>query len=106
MSEYKVYGISGTWLSVHLFGLGKDNIFGFPYCQNDRIWRKMLAITPDRYQKAIEQQFDECNNAFMKPKRPVFLNDMLEHLHKKSDFSQAEWNKSTASKMLGQNPLK
>ena len=50
----------------------------------------MLAITPDRYQKAIEYQFDECHNSFMKPKRAVNLTDMLETLHKKSDFAQAE----------------
>ena len=77
MSEYKTFGITG-----------KDNIFGFPYCENDRLWRKMLAITPDRYQKAIEHQFDECNNAFVKPKPPVRL-ELLNHLHKKSDFSSA-----------------
>ena len=45
----------------------------------------MLAVTPDRYNKAIEQQFDECNNAFVKPKPPVYL-DLLNNLHKKSDF--------------------
>lgn len=47
----------------------------------------MLAITPDRYQKAVENQFDECHNAFLKPKRPVFLNDLLNNLHKKADFA-------------------
>lgn len=50
----------------------------------------MLAITPDRYNKAIDHQFDECNNAFVKPKRPVYL-DLLENLHKKSDYQQ-EWS--------------
>ena len=69
---------------------GANNIFGYSYCENDRLWRKMLAITPDRYQKAIEYQFDECHNSFMKPKRAVNLTDMLDTLHKKSDFAQAE----------------
>ena len=71
-------------LFLNMFA-GPNNIFGFPYCENDRLWRKMLAITPDRYNKAVEQQFDECNNAFVKPKKPVFL-DLLGNLHKKSDF--------------------
>jgi hypothetical protein len=45
----------------------------------------MLAITPERYQKTNEMPFDECWNAFMKPKKPVYL-DLLNNLHKKSDF--------------------
>lgn len=79
MSEYKVYGITG-----------EANIFGFPYCENDRLWRRMLAITPDRYQRAYEHQFDECHNAFMKPKAPVNITGLLDNLHKKSDFAQTE----------------
>ena len=62
-------------------------MFDFPYCENDRLWRKMLAITPDRYQRALEHQFDECNNAFIKPKAPAFI-DLLAHLHKKADYEQ------------------
>lgn len=46
----------------------------------------MLAITPERYEKALEHPFDECRNAFIKPKRPVYLGDMLNSLHKRSDF--------------------
>lgn len=68
--------------------IGPANIFGYSYCENDRLWRKMLAITPDRYQKALEYQFDECYNAFMKPKRPVYMaSDLLANgLLKKADF--------------------
>jgi hypothetical protein len=33
--------------------------------------------------------FDECDNAFMKPKQPVYL-DLLENLHKLSDFEAQE----------------
>ena len=87
MSEYKTFGISGILYLAYL--LGSSNIFGFPYCENDRLWRRMLAITPDRYQKAVEHQFDECNNAFVKPKPAVYL-DLLSHLQKKSDFEQTE----------------
>jgi hypothetical protein len=55
------------------------------------MWRQMMAIAPDRYQKAIDPQFDECHNAFMKPKRPVYLNDILTSgLHKRADFEAAE----------------
>jgi hypothetical protein len=46
----------------------------------------MLAVTPDRYQKAVEYQFDECNNAFIKPRKPGNVTGILEHLHKKADF--------------------
>lgn len=35
-------------------------------------------------------QFDECNNAFMKPKPPVYCG-ILNSLHKKSDY---EWMKT------------
>ena len=65
--------------------IGKDSVFNYPYCENDRVWRKMLALTPERYHKYEEQPFDECLNAFVKPKRPLY-NDMLSHLHKKSDY--------------------
>ena len=83
MSEYKFHGITGMYHQqynpIHNANpffrfIGPSNIFGFPYCENDRLWRKMLAITPDRYMKAVEQQFDECHNAFVKPKRPVYLD--------------------------------
>ena len=77
-----------TYFIIALY-LGNTNIFGFPYCENDRLWRKMLAITPDRYNKAVEQQFDECHNAFIKPKPPVNITEMLTlGLHKRSDFEQ------------------
>lgn len=47
-----------------------------------------MAIAPDRYQKALEHQFDECHNAYTKPKAPVSLSPLLnEGLHKRSDFA-------------------
>jgi hypothetical protein len=47
----------------------------------------MLGLTPERYQKSDSYAFDECHNAFMKPKKPVYL-DLLGNLHKKSDYAQ------------------
>jgi hypothetical protein len=74
MSEYSFHGISG-----------KVNIFAFPHCETDRFWRKSLALTPERYVKADTYHFDECDNAFTKPKAPIRIN-LLDHLHKRSDF--------------------
>ena len=45
----------------------------------------MLAITPERYQRHENLQFDDCHNAYFKPYAPVHL-DLLSNLHKKSDF--------------------
>lgn len=75
----------------HYLVLGPSNIFGFPYCENERLWRKLLTLTPERYQKTTDYQFDECNNAFIKPKRPVFLQDLLtQGLHKKASAAPTE----------------
>jgi hypothetical protein len=74
MEEYKFYGISG-----------KVNLFAFPHCETDRFWRKSLGLTPERYLKTDDYQFDECNNAFVKLKQPVSL-DLLQHLHKYADY--------------------
>jgi hypothetical protein len=91
MSEegsYTVYGISGIYIILNLnINKGAKNIFGIPYCENDRLWRRMLAITPDRYHRSKDWTFDECNNAYVKPKNPVYL-DLLNNLHKKSDYEQ------------------
>ena len=78
---------------IHYFFIIGDNnnIFAYNYCENDRLWRKLLALTPDRYQKQVQHQFDECNNAFTKPHAPVFLNYILtQGLHKKADFAGSE----------------
>ena len=72
--EYKVFGLAGT-----------DNIFHINFCETDRMWRKQLLLTNDKYQKNEEHPFDECKNAFVKPKPPVVL-DLLSNLHKKSDY--------------------
>jgi hypothetical protein len=74
MSEFSFHGIAGA-----------VNIFAFPHCETDRFWRKSFGLTPERYIKADNQHFDECDNAFTKPKPPVQIN-LLQHLHKLSDF--------------------
>lgn len=45
----------------------------------------MLGLTPERYHKNNSYSWDECDNAYMKPKPPVYLR-ILENLHKKTDF--------------------
>ena len=72
--EYQVYGLTGA-----------QNIFYVNFCQTDRVWRKQLLLTQDKYQKNNDHPFDECNNAFVKPKAPAFI-DILDHLHKRSDY--------------------
>lgn len=77
MSEeggYKVHGLSG-----------EDNIFSANYCQTDRTWRKQLLMFNDKYIKNESYAWDECNNAFVKPKPPVVIS-ILDHLHKRSDY--------------------
>lgn len=74
MSEFKFHGLAG-----------KINIFAFPHCETDRFWRQSLALTPERYVKNDTPSFDECANAFTKPKAPVSI-DILQHLHKFADF--------------------
>lgn len=56
----------------------------------------MLAVTPERYAKSDDFPFDECNNAFMKPKKPVHL-ELLSNLHKKSDYQKEEASQEEAS---------
>ena len=72
--DYKVHGLSGA-----------DNIFYVSFCQTDRNWRKQLLLTNDKFQKDTGHNWDECNNAFVKPKPPQFLN-LLDNLHKRSDY--------------------
>lgn len=74
MSDYKFHGIAGP-----------VNIFAYPHCETDRFWRKSFALTPDRYYRYESLSFDECDNAFTKPKAPISI-DILSHLHKKADF--------------------
>ena len=42
-------------------------------------------MTPERYWKHDLPAFDECHNAFLKPKKPVSIS-ILDHLHKRSDY--------------------
>jgi hypothetical protein len=72
--EYKVHGLSGV-----------DHIFYANFCQQDRNWRKQLLLYNDKFQKNEEHPFDECNNAFVKPKPPVYIT-LLDHLHKRADY--------------------
>ncbi len=72
--EYKVFGLEG-----------KNTVFYVNFCETDRHWRKQLLLTGDRYQKNRSHAFDECRNAFMKPKVPQFI-DILDNLHKRSDY--------------------
>ena len=80
---YTIFGLTGTYNQLNL--KGKDNIFYYPYCENDRLWRRMLYLTPERYRRNADYEFDECDNAYVKPKPPVKL-DLIENLHKKSDY--------------------
>ena len=67
-------------------GIGGDkNIFAYPHCQTDRFWRASLHITPERYFREDKLNWDECRNAYTKPKPPASI-DLLEHLHKFADY--------------------
>ena len=64
---------------------GEKNVFAFPHCQTDRFWRQALSLTPERYHRAETLHWDECRNAYMKPKAPASI-DILENLHKFADY--------------------
>ena len=69
------------------YGVGGDkNLFAYPHCQTDRFWRQSLNLTTERYLKAETLNFDECRNAYMKPKPPAMI-DLLDHLHKYADYN-------------------
>jgi hypothetical protein len=72
--DYKVHGLDG-----------QNNIFYANFCAQDRNWRKQLLMFNDKFQKTDEHPFDECNNAFVKPKRPYVIT-VLDNLHKRSDY--------------------
>ena len=72
--EFTFHGITGA-----------QNVFAFPHCQTDRFWRTALALTPERYHRQDTMHWDECRNAYTKPKPPADIN-LLEHLHKYSDY--------------------
>ena len=73
-ADYQVHGLSGP-----------NHLFYINYCETDRIWRKQLLLTGDKFQKDDSYAFDECHNAFVKPKPAQFVN-ILDHLHKKADY--------------------
>ena len=67
---------------------GKNSIFQFlgsNHCETDRFWRVQLGLTTERYFKGDELNWDECRNAYIKPKAPATL-DILDHLHKYADY--------------------
>ena len=64
---------------------GDKNLFAFPHCQTDRFWRTSLSITPERYFRGETMNWDECRNAYIKPKSPAML-DVLGSLHKFADY--------------------
>lgn len=72
--SYKFYGIAG-----------KVNLFAYPHCETDRFWRASLGLTPERYIRSADHTFDECWNAYVKPKKPISI-DLLQHLHKYADY--------------------
>ena len=74
--EYVFHGVTGP---------PEANIFNMPHCETDRFWRKMWSVTPERYWRHDIPLFDECRNAYIKPKPPVSIS-ILEHLHKRSDY--------------------
>ena len=64
---------------------GEKNIFALPHCQTDRFMRMQLNLTTERYFREESLNFDECRNAYMKPKKPVVL-DLLDNLQKFADY--------------------
>jgi hypothetical protein len=71
----------------HGIGEGPSSIFqGFAHCETDRFWRRSLGLSNEKYLKGDSAYtFDECNNAFMKPKLPIKLT-LLANLHKFADY--------------------
>ena len=64
---------------------GEKNVFAWPHCETDRFWRQALHLTTERYWKGEQMHWDECRNAYMKPKKPADI-DILQSLHKLSDY--------------------
>ena len=64
---------------------GNASLFAYPHCETDRFWRTQLSLTPERYFRDVHPNFDECRNAYMKPKAPAVI-DVLDNLHKRSDY--------------------
>ena len=64
---------------------GAKNIFAYPHCQTDRFMRMQLGLTTERYYRGDKLHFDECRNAYMKPKAPAAI-DLLDNLQKYADY--------------------
>jgi hypothetical protein len=66
----------------------ENNIFGdFDHCETSRDWRKYLGMTQEKYQ-TLNYQFNECHNAFMKPREVPPKIGVQENLPKRADFAQ------------------
>ena len=74
----------GSSFTFHGVG-GAKNLFAWPHCETDRYWRQALGLTTERYFRQDQLNFDECRNAYMKPKKPASI-DVLDHLHKFADY--------------------
>lgn len=72
--DYKVFGLSG-----------ENNLFYVNYCPDDRLWRRQLLLLNDKYKKTVGEPYDECKNAFSKPRVPQTI-DILDNLHSRSDY--------------------
>ena len=72
--EFTFHGITGA-----------KNVFAYPHCQTDRFWRQSLHLTTERYFGSDQLNWDECRNAYMKPKAPAKI-DLLDHLQKYADY--------------------
>ena len=85
MSDDEIEVIEGGF--KHHGIAGKNSIFyGFSHCETDRFWRRSLGLSNEKYLKGDAQySFNECDNAFMKPKVPCSL-DILSNLHKYADY--------------------
>ena len=64
---------------------GEPNVFMFAHCQTDRFMRQTLGLTTERYFKGESMNWDECRNAYVKPKPPASIS-ILDSLHKYADY--------------------
>ena len=53
---------------------GTGGLFNINYCHTDRVWRRQLLLTNEKFLNTPLHQFDECNNVFVKPKAPLQYN--------------------------------
>ena len=76
-SRFKLLGVWGI-----------NSVFHHPFCLNDRVWRKQTMLSMEKFQDS-QIAFDECENAFLKPKIPYNI-PVFETLHKYSEYEASE----------------